>query len=84
MAEVTQFSFAWPEVTEMLIKKADIHEGQWLAIAEFGINAGIMGVTPTDAKPGVAILLTKLQLMKADANAPPSLVLDASKVNPSK
>jgi hypothetical protein len=82
MPEPTQIGFAWAEVTELLIKKADIHEGRWMAIPEYSLNAGIIGPKPEDSKPGVAMLLNSLQLVKADQNAPALLVVDAAKVNP--
>jgi len=43
MAEVTQYTFSWSEVTETLIKKQNIHEGKWIAAIEFGVNAGVFG-----------------------------------------
>jgi hypothetical protein len=82
MVEVTQLSFTWVEIAEMLVKKADIHEGKWLVTAEMSINAGILGATPTDSKPGVVVLLNRLQLVKAETGAPESLVVDAAKLNP--
>jgi hypothetical protein len=82
MVEPTQFKFNWTEVAELLIKKADIHDGRWVVVPEYTFNAGILGTNPVDSKPGVALLLNSLQLVKADANAPPQLVVDAAKANP--
>jgi hypothetical protein len=67
MVEPMQFKFNWTEVAELLIKKADIHEGQWVVVPEYTFNAGILGTNPTDSKPGVALLLNSLQLVKSDA-----------------
>ena len=47
MAEVTQYSFSWREVTELLIKKQDLHDGEWIAIVEYGIAAGMFGTKAT-------------------------------------
>jgi hypothetical protein len=82
MAEVTQYAFTWTEVGELLIKHQGIHEGQWIAIAEFTVNAGLMGQTPTDSRPGVMVMANGVQLQKALPGAPPHLVVDAAKVNP--
>ncbi len=84
MAEATQYTFSWPEVTEMLIKKQDIHEGEWMTAVQFAIAGGVIGQgpTPADAKPGVMVFANGLQLVRAEPNAPPHLVVDAGKVNP--
>lgn len=82
MVEVTQYSFSWPEVTEALLKKQGIHEGEWTAILEFAINAGVVGQGPADAKPGMMVVANGVQLLKAQPNSPPHLIVDAAKVNP--
>lgn len=82
MAVATIISFTWTEVAELLIKKADVHEGRWVAIPEYSVNAGIIGQSPGDSRPGVALLLPSLQLAKADPNSPSQLVVDAAVVNP--
>jgi hypothetical protein len=83
MVEVTQYSFNWAELAEMLIKKQNIHEGQWMATVEFAISSGAFGVAgPADAKPGVMLLANGVQLIRAQPNFPQHLVVDAAKVNP--
>lgn len=82
MPEPTQFSFTWAEVAELLVKRANLHEGRWVVLPEFSVNAGIIGQTPGDSKPGAAILLNSLQLVRAQADAPERLVVDASIINP--
>lgn len=82
MPEPTQFSFTWAEVAELLVKQANLHEGRWVVVPEFGVNAGIIGQTTSNSKPGAAILLNSLQLIRAQADAPAALVVDASIVNP--
>ena len=83
MAEVTQYSFSWAEIAETLIKKQGIHEGQWTAAAEFAVTASVVGPTPTDAKPGMMVMANSVQLVRAQPNTPPHLVVDAEKVIPS-
>ena len=82
MAEVTQYSFSWREVTELMIKKQRIHDGDWIAVVEYGISAGMFGQNPSDIKPGVLISGNALQLVKAQPNAPTALVVNAATVNP--
>ena len=82
MAEVTQYSFSWLEVTELLIKKQNIHDGNWIVVVEYGIAAGMFGQNESDIKPGVLISGNSLQLVKAQPNAPTALVVDAATVNP--
>ena len=82
MAEVTQYSFTWQEVGELLVKKQDLHEGQWVALIEFGINAGMVGPSQAEAKPGMSIIANGVQLARAQPGAPTNLIVDAEKVNP--
>jgi hypothetical protein len=82
MAEVTQYAFSWTEVAEALIKKQDIHEGEWTPVVEFAFTVGVLGPNPKDSRPGMMILGNSLQLVRAQPNSPPHLVVDAAKVNP--
>ena len=82
MVEVTQqYMFTWAEIAELLIKKQDIHEGEWTAAAEFVLNGAIVGPTANEAKPGLMLMINNIQLVKAQPNTPPHLVVDAAKVN---
>ena len=69
-------------MAELLIKRADLHEGEWVVLPEFTINAGVIGMSPTESKPGVAVLLNSLQLVKAAPGTPEQLKTDAAVVNP--
>ena len=82
MAEATQFSISWPEVTTLLIKELQIHEGRWVAVIELAFTAGMIGQSQADSRPGAMILANGLRLSKADAGTPPHLVVDAAEVNP--
>jgi hypothetical protein len=84
MAEPTQYTFSWPEVAELLIKKQDIHEGKWMVALEFQINVGLMGIQPPAATPGVMALCNSVQLAKAQEQSPQNLVVDAAVVNPKR
>jgi hypothetical protein len=82
MAEVSQYTFSWLEVTETLIKKQNIHEGQWMAIIEFAVVGGVVGQGPSDARPGLVATATSIQLVRAQPTSATHLVIDASQVNP--
>lgn len=84
MAEPTQFSYSWSEITELLIKAQNIHEGKWMAAVEFTVSVGMMGQTPPNAFPGVLLFANSLQLTKAVDGAPANLIVDAAMVNPKK
>lgn len=82
MAEATQYTFSWAEVAELLIKKQDIHEGEWTAGVEFVVTAAVVGPTPNDARPGLMVMANNVQLIRSQPNTLPHLVIDAAKVNP--
>ena len=83
MAEPTQFTFDLQEVAAALIKQKNLHDGVWLAL-EFGLAAGIIGVTPADARPAALVQLLKVQLVKQTqlASALSHLTVHAAEVNP--
>jgi hypothetical protein len=84
LAEPTQYTFALAEVAEALVKAQNIHEGKWMVAFEYTVNIGLMGVSPTDARPGAMLFANNIQLMRVQDGAPEKLVVDAAKVNPPK
>jgi hypothetical protein len=85
MAEVSQYSFSFAELTEALIKQQGLHEGQWIIAVELNINVGIMGMSPESSRPGAMILANQVQLVRAIPDKHPQhLIVDAAKVNPAK
>ncbi len=85
MAEPTTFTFSLTETTEALLKHQGIREGKWILAIEFGLNVGMMGTSPTDAKPGVMVLGNNLQLQRAiEPGSPTNLIVDAAVVNPAQ
>jgi hypothetical protein len=86
MAEPTQFTFNWHEVTKALIKQQNLHEGRWVLGLEFGLGAGLFAQAPEghELVPGAMLAVQKVQLTKHPENLPVhSLVVDAAEVNPS-
>jgi len=82
MPEASQFAFSHKEIVELLIKKADLHEGQWMLQIVFGFAAINGGPTPEQISPTAMVQVQTIGLQKAPADAPPALVLDAAEVNP--
>jgi len=86
MAETKQVVFSHQEVTEMLIKKQEIHEGFWGIYFEIGLAGGMIPVPPPAASPGAAVvpaamvLIKKIGILKFEQ--PNAMTVDASKVNP--
>ena len=55
MPEVSQYVFSHAEVLELLIKKADLHEGKWQLIINFTFAAANAGPTPADIIPSAFV-----------------------------
>jgi hypothetical protein len=86
MAEATQYNFSLADIAEALIKRQNLHEGEWVVGVEFGLNVGAMGTSQEAIRPGVMVLANQIQLVKAIPGQPhpPGLVVDAAVVNPAK
>jgi hypothetical protein len=70
------------QVTELLVRHHDLHEGKFDLLIEFRLTIGAIGTSPTEALPGVAVGIAKLGL--ARALQPGASTVDASVVNPLK
>jgi hypothetical protein len=82
MPEINQLFFNHKEILELLLKKADIHEGKWILSANFGFTAGNFGPSPDQVSPGALVVLLGVGLQRAAADTPPAIILDAATVNP--
>jgi hypothetical protein len=82
MPEVEQYMFKYSEILEVLIKKADLHEGKWQLVMNFGLSAANIGPSPEEVVPGAAIGVLGIGLARAKADSPPGLVGDAETINP--
>lgn len=68
------------ELTELLIKHNDLHDGCYELLVEFMIGAGTLGPTPEMAAPAAIVTVSKFGLVSAQ---PSSVVaVDAASVNP--
>jgi hypothetical protein len=82
MPEVNQLFFQHKEITELLIKKADLHDGKWVLSINFGLSPGSFGATPEQAVPGVAVAVIGIGLTRVGPETPAAMQVDASVVNP--
>jgi hypothetical protein len=82
MPEINQVFFQHREVVELLIKKADIHEGKWVLALNFGLSAGNFGPTLDQLAPGAVVAVLGIGLNRAPPDTPEAIQVDASAVNP--
>ena len=82
MPEVNQIFFQHKEIAELLLKKADIHEGKWMLSLNFGFAVGNFGPTPDQAVPGAVATVLAIGIIRAAQDTPDALQVDASIVNP--
>ena len=68
------------EITALLVKHFEIHEGLW-GIA-FGINIGVgqFGPNPQEALPGAMIGISNVSLIPSEKEGPN--IVDAAQINP--
>jgi hypothetical protein len=82
MPEVNQIFFQHKEVAEVLLKKANIHEGKWMLSVNFGFAVGNFGAIPDQATPGAVATVLAIGIIRAAQDTPEALQVDASVVNP--
>jgi hypothetical protein len=82
MAEPTQYALSHKELIELVIRHVGIHEGRWMLGVSFGLAPGNFGLTPDQASPGVAVVISQFTIQRAPSDAPNGLVVDAAEINP--
>jgi hypothetical protein len=82
MPVANQISFSNKELLELLIKKAGVHEGNWILMVNFGFTAGNFGPTGGPIAPGVVVTINHVGIQRAAADSLPEMWLDAAIVNP--
>jgi hypothetical protein len=82
MPEASQYMFTHKELVELMIKKLDIHEGKWVMAVTFGFGAINGGPSPDQIMPTGFVGVQTVGIMKAQAEAPEILTVDAAIVNP--
>jgi hypothetical protein len=82
MPEVNNIYFSHKELLELLIKKADLHQGKWMLAANFGFSAANFGPSPEQLSPGAIVALLGVGITRAGPEIPEPAWLDAAVVNP--
>jgi hypothetical protein len=86
MPEANQYTMTLNELVEMIIKKVDVHEGQWGLLLELQLGIGSYGPSPDQTFPGAAVTIRQVGIQKVDANSPPpnpgAIMVDAAQINP--
>lgn len=80
MPEISQITFSYRDLVEILVKQQDLHEGIWGLVLKFGIQATNIGPNDHDLKPAAIIPVLEIGLQKMDKET--NLTVDAAKVNP--
>lgn len=70
------------EITAILIKHHDIHEGQYELSFEINIAVGAFALSEHGPLPGAAVTFSKLGIKRVEGKPPNSV--DAAEVNPAK
>jgi hypothetical protein len=82
MPEANQFMFGHKELVELMVKKADLHEGKWTLAITFGFGAVNGGPTPDQVMPTGVVAVQAIGIHKAQPDSPEPITVDASVINP--
>ncbi len=82
MAEIKQIMFPFKEITELLVKEQDIHEGFWGIVFEFAFTGGGVPIPPLGNAifPAAIVAIPKIGIQRFDVENP--LTVNAAEVNP--
>ena len=78
MAEIKQFEYSMPELTEALIKYQGLTEGKWMLAVKFGINAINVGPNEEHLSPAAVIPIVNVGLIKSEKEN--NLTVDAAEI----
>lgn len=82
MPDIETFNFKHQELIELLIKASGVHEGEWMLLVNFALNAGNFGPDENQIFPGAIVGVSQVGITRAKIDSPKALVVDAAKVNP--
>lgn len=82
MPEANQYLFSHKELLELLVKKAGVHEGKWMIMANFGFSPGNFGPSPDQMAPGTVVVLLQVGIQRATPETPDPMTIDAATSNP--
>jgi len=75
-------NFSLVELTEILIKHQELHEGLYNLSLEFQIAVGAVGPTPELISPGAMIGVSRIGLAKTEKEKANIHTVDAASFNP--
>ena len=70
------------QLTELLVRHLDLHDGLYDLMTHFSIGTGPVGPSLNELSPGLMVGLTGVGLIKVTTAGPNSV--DASQINPSQ
>jgi len=73
--------FSLVELTEILVKHQELHEGLYNLSLEFQLAVGAVGPTPESICPGAMIGVSRIGLSKTEENNANIHTVDAAKIN---
>lgn len=80
LEQVTNYSLI--EITEILIKHQNLHEGLYNLSVEFQLAVGVVGPSPETICPGAIVGISRIGISKTEASKRNHLTVDAAEVNP--
>lgn len=81
MAEPIHHVLTHRELTELLIKHYDIHEGFWAIAIEFRMGATLAGINEEEERiPSAMVGIGKIGIQSTVPESP--IAVDAAKINP--
>ena len=83
MPVANQYVLSHRELTELIIKASDVHEGKWMLLVNFAFSAGNFGPSEPEVIPGVIAGIQQIGIQRAeDTSTGKVLIVDAAEVNP--
>lgn len=84
MPETKNYVFPYQELTEILLRKLDVHEGHWGIYFEFALQGANVPTIPdpNTLLPAAVVFMKSVGIQRFDA--PNNLTIDASKINPAR
>jgi hypothetical protein len=82
MADASQYTLPYKELSEVLVKHLGVHEGYWSIFVRFGIQAANMSLNNTAFAPTAIVPVLEIGISREPELGP--LAVDAAEVNPAK
>ena len=86
MAEINQYMLSHTELTEIILRHLNVHEGRWLISLNIQTGIGHFALGPDQPPyPGAAFTIAQVGINRVLEGAPlppNALVVEAEKVNP--